>query len=75
MSWLYVVSIVRCLGCGATYPKPSAVGTAESNPGCPRCGYVGWVPVDEDEDPDVTEGLRPLRFDVGPPPLRFWRAG
>jgi predicted nucleic acid-binding Zn-ribbon protein len=34
---------VRCLGCGAVYAKPSGGGTATSNPGCPECGYVGWV--------------------------------
>jgi hypothetical protein len=34
---------VRCLSCGVTYSKRSAVGTLEANPGCPVCGYVGWV--------------------------------
>jgi hypothetical protein len=75
MNSLYVVSTVKCLACGTTYPKPSAVGTAQSNPGCPRCSYVGWVPVDEDEDDQVMEAPVPLRFDVDRPLLRFWRAG
>ena len=34
---------VRCLECGATYVKPSDGGTVSRNPGCPRCGYVGWI--------------------------------
>jgi phage FluMu protein Com len=36
---------VRCLECGEVYVKPVAGGTVERNPGCPRCEYVGWVPV------------------------------
>jgi hypothetical protein len=34
---------VRCLGCGVIYAKPSGGGTVSANPGCPECGYVGWV--------------------------------
>ena len=34
---------VRCLECGVTYAKPVAGGTVTRNPGCPRCGYVGWI--------------------------------
>lgn len=34
---------VRCLGCGITYVKPTGGGTVSANPGCPECGYVGWV--------------------------------
>jgi ribosomal protein S27E len=34
---------VRCLSCGAVYAKPSGGGTVSANPGCPDCGYVGWV--------------------------------
>jgi hypothetical protein len=34
---------VRCLGCGAVYIKPAGGGTVSANPGCPECGYVGWV--------------------------------
>ena len=34
---------VRCLECGATYVKPADGGTVHRNPGCPRCGYVGWI--------------------------------
>jgi hypothetical protein len=38
-----VVHTVRCLGCGVVYPKPARGGTVAANPGCPRCGYVGWL--------------------------------
>jgi hypothetical protein len=34
---------VRCLGCDVVYVKPAAGGTVSTNPGCPECGYVGWV--------------------------------
>ena len=43
---------VRCLECGTIYSKPVEAGTVASNPGCPNCGYVGWlavsIPVSED---------------------------
>jgi hypothetical protein len=35
---------VRCLGCGSPYIKPMSRGTAAANPGCPECGYLGWLP-------------------------------
>jgi hypothetical protein len=38
-----VLESVRCLECGAYYAKPSDGGTVRRNPGCPECGYVGWV--------------------------------
>ena len=37
------ITRVRCLGCGIVYVKPSGGGTVSANPGCPECGYVGWV--------------------------------
>ena len=40
---LTVLESVRCLECGAAYAKPAAGGTVRENPGCPDCGYVGWV--------------------------------
>jgi ferredoxin-like protein FixX len=40
---LTVVESVRCLECGAAYGKPRDGGTVRENPGCPECGYVGWV--------------------------------
>ncbi len=39
------VERVRCLECGAKYLKPADGGTVHRNPGCPRCGYVGWIAV------------------------------
>ena len=35
---------VCCLDCGKTYGKPTRGGTLSTNPGCPHCGYVGWLP-------------------------------
>lgn len=40
---LTLLESVMCLACGAVYSKPSDGGTARENPGCPECGYVGWV--------------------------------
>jgi hypothetical protein len=51
------------------------VGTAESNPGCPRCGYVGWVPAEQDEDDEIMEGSGQLRSFADLPLRRFWLAG
>ena len=42
---LAVYESVRCLDCAAIYAKPARGGTAKANPGCPECGYVGWVSV------------------------------
>jgi hypothetical protein len=69
MGRLSAISSVRCLGCGTVYAKPKAHGTAESNPGCPKCGYVGWLP---DED-----GLRGELHRSGAdlPPRRFRQSG
>ena len=44
-SILSVLASVCCLECGETYSKPVAGGTVEKNPGCPECGYVGWIPL------------------------------
>jgi hypothetical protein len=40
---LTLLESVECLECGAVYAKPAGGGTARENPGCPECGYVGWV--------------------------------
>jgi hypothetical protein len=50
---LELLESVRCLGCGAVYAKPGGRGTAVASPGCPECGYVGWVTSDValDEEP------------------------
>ena len=42
---LALLESVRCLECGEIYSKPNAGGTVQKNPGCPTCGYVGWIPV------------------------------
>jgi transposase-like protein len=53
---------VRCLGCGVAYVKPTGGGTVFANPGCPDCGYVGWV---KEGSPVMRDTLQ-LRF-VGDP--------
>ena len=57
---------VRCLGCGVVYVKPSGGGTVSANPGCPDCGYVGWV---KDGAPIRRETLQ-LRSVAGHQPRR-----
>jgi phage FluMu protein Com len=42
---LALLENVRCLECGKVYAKPAAGGTVHKNPGCPVCGYLGWIPV------------------------------
>ena len=37
------VERVRCLDCSTSYSKPADGGTVHENPGCPRCGYLGWI--------------------------------
>jgi hypothetical protein len=37
---------VTCLECGTMYPKPVRGSTSIRNPGCPECGYVGWLEVE-----------------------------
>jgi hypothetical protein len=48
---LEVLETVRCLDCGEVYSKPGAGGTVQKNPGCPACGYVGWIPVSLPTEP------------------------
>jgi hypothetical protein len=43
---LTVLETVRCLACDAAYSKPTDGGTVRENPGCPECGYVGWISAD-----------------------------
>ena len=40
---LEVLHTVRCLACDAVYSKPLCGGTVTANPGCPDCGYLGWL--------------------------------
>jgi hypothetical protein len=42
---LAVFETVRCLECSEVYSKPLAGSTVHKNPGCPECGYVGWIPI------------------------------
>jgi predicted nucleic acid-binding Zn-ribbon protein len=42
---LSLLETVRCLECGEVYSKPADGGTVTQNPGCPSCGYVGWLAV------------------------------
>jgi len=61
---LAVLESVRCLECSEIYSKPVAGGTVQKNPGCPTCGYVGWIPLTvPDESPRrFAAGLRPRRL-------------
>ena len=36
--------VVECLRCGSHRQAESAA-VRQSNPECPRCGYVGWAPM------------------------------
>jgi hypothetical protein len=62
---------VRCLGCGSVYVKPLGEGTAADNPGCPRCGYVGWIPTDR----EVNGASTPLHSVADRQPHRASRQG
>jgi predicted nucleic acid-binding Zn-ribbon protein len=70
MERLSVLSSVRCLGCGTVYAKPASRGTAAANPGCPKCGYVGWAPDEE----GVTRELERFHFAADRPLRRFWQS-
>ena len=61
---LTVVESVRCLECGAVYAKPLGGGTVRENPGCPECGYVGWMAT----PPPFSEAWTPARSAAGPQP-------
>jgi hypothetical protein len=65
---LAVFESVRCLECGEVYAKPVAGGTVQKNPGCPVCGYVGWIPL------KLPSERGPQRHSAsGPPQLRSGR--
>jgi predicted nucleic acid-binding Zn-ribbon protein len=59
---LAVVESVCCLECGAVYAKPLAGGTVRENPGCPECGYVGWMAA---SPPAFSEESQPRRSAAG----------
>jgi predicted nucleic acid-binding Zn-ribbon protein len=62
---LTVVEPVRCLECGAVYAKPAGGGTVKANPGCPECGYLGWlsasIPLSEEPPRRRSDEDRPRR--------------
>jgi DNA-directed RNA polymerase subunit RPC12/RpoP len=68
LTQLRVLASVLCLECGEIYSKPSAGGTVEKNPGCPECGYVGWIPLMVPREP------APRRSAAGPLRHRFARS-
>jgi hypothetical protein len=65
---LTVLETVRCLECGAAYSKPADGGTVRENPGCPECGYVGWIVADI----PLNEDALPRRSAAGPPQRRAY---
>jgi predicted nucleic acid-binding Zn-ribbon protein len=64
---LTVVESVSCLDCGAVYAKPLGGGTVRENPGCPDCGYVGWMATPAHR---FSEDWLPPRSAVGRQPYR-----
>ena len=48
---LLALETVCCLDCGEIYSKPLGGGTVQKNPGCPECGYVGWIPLSLPAEP------------------------
>ena len=62
-----LLETVRCLECGDVYSKPAGGRTMDANPGCPHCGYVGWLP--------VSVGFRRDRFGAGRLQRRLARSG
>ncbi len=64
---LVALMAVRCLECGEEYSKPERGGTVRENPGCPRCGYLGWISA---SIPVTPLGSGPLHFDEDPLPRR-----
>jgi hypothetical protein len=62
---LSVLESVRCLECSEIYSKPVAGGTVQKNPGCPACGYVGWIPL------TLPQEERPRRSASGRQPIQF----
>jgi hypothetical protein len=58
---LRALESVCCLECSEIYSKPIGGSTAQKNPGCPECGYVGWIPVSLPPEQPML-----LRFDADP---------
>ena len=68
---LTVMESVRCLDCGSVYSKPSGGGTQKRNPGCPACGYLGWISTAV----PVTSSFERRRSAADLPPRRQARSG
>ena len=68
---LSVLESVRCLDCGAVYSKPSGGGTPKQNPGCPDCGYLGWISTAI----PLTSSFERRRSAAGPQPGRRAQSG
>jgi hypothetical protein len=51
LTQLRALETVCCLECGEVYSKPLDGGTVQKNPGCPECGYVGWIPLSLPAEP------------------------
>jgi phage FluMu protein Com len=62
---LRLVESVRCLECGAVYAKPAGGGVVQANPGCPECGYVGWVTVKRPATPPTASPEQQHRLFAG----------
>jgi hypothetical protein len=66
LTQLRALESVCCLECGEIYSKPAGGGTIQKNPGCPECGYVGWIPLSLPAEPAVSrrpgEGRLRRRF-------------
>ena len=58
---LIPIERVRCLQCGVPYVKPCGGNTMRRNPGCPRCGYVGWIAASVPAGPPPLEPRSPWR--------------
>ena len=55
---LQLIESVRCLECGGVYAKPAGGGTVAANPGCPQCGYLGWISLAQSRVEDRPGWLR-----------------
>ena len=65
------VEAVRCLECGKDYAKPCGRGTLTTNPGCPDCGYLGWISTAV----PLTSSFERRRSAAGPQPGRHAQSG
>ena len=68
---LSALESVPGLDCGAVYSKPSGGGTPKQNPGCPDCGYLGWISTAV----PLTSSFERRRSAAGPQPGRHAQSG